>query len=280
MTTRHTGTEQITYAPFSETSDAVVRWWPVPTGTYRGDDLALLDDEEADRAAAMRSAVARAGFITCRAAVKRALSEVLGVPADGVSLGREACPGCGNEDHGPPVVRFPATAWRISVAHTDGLGMVALSPFRVGVDVEHVRPLDADRFDSVVLTPVERRAVYARPEGAARTLAFLRCWTRKEAVLKAVGIGIATDLTALDTGAGGLAPDTAQDIGTARDLAPAQPAHTAQDFAPGQIVDTAPLGFPALWRTVGLAVPDGWVASLALPAGAAGGPYSVRRLGA
>ncbi|MET9610123.1 4'-phosphopantetheinyl transferase superfamily protein [Streptomyces sp. NPDC006512] len=202
--------------------------------------------------------MARAEFVTCRAAVKRALSEALGVSATGISLGRDACPGCGSEEHGPPVVRIPATTWQFSVTHTAGLGMVALSPFRVGVDVERVRPLDADRFDSAVLTRAERRAVYALPEGGPRALAFLRCWTRKEAVLKAVGIGIATDLTAVDTGPGGLAPGTGHPVGSA-------------------LVDTSPLGFPALWRAHGVAVPDGWVASLALPA-AAGGPHSVRRL--
>ncbi|MBW5483253.1 4'-phosphopantetheinyl transferase family protein [Streptomyces bambusae] len=214
-------------------------------------------------------------------------------------------------------MEFPATTWQYSVAHTDGLGMLALSPFRVGIDVEHVRPLDAERFDFLVLTPAERRAVYALPEGDARTLAFLRCWTRKEAVLKAVGVGIAAELTALETGseglaegfAGGLAENlgggladglaeglaeglaggdgAAHVVATAHDggLHGLDTAHdrglhgadTAHPVHAGDLVDTAPLGFPGSWRTTALAVPDGWVATIALPAGADRLP-AVRRL--
>ncbi|RSS80835.1 4'-phosphopantetheinyl transferase superfamily protein [Streptomyces sp. WAC06614] len=201
----------------------------------------------------MKSVIARAEFVTCRAAVKRALSQALDVPAGEISLGRLPCPGCGSVEHGPPAVRRPATTWRYSVAHSAGIGMLALSPFRVGVDVERRRTLDIAGFDDPVLTSTERRALYALPEGDVRTSAFLRCWTRKEAVLKAVGIGVAAELTALETGAGG----------------PADSGVTC--------IDTTPIGFPGSWRTTDLAVPEDWVASIALPAGA-DRPPTVRRL--
>ncbi|WP_330301252.1 4'-phosphopantetheinyl transferase family protein [Streptomyces sp. NBC_00503] len=198
----------------------------------------------------MKSTQARAEFITCRAAVKRVLSGVLDVPAAEVALGRNPCPGCGSAEHGPPAVLLPATPWRISIAHTHGLGMLALSPFRVGIDVEQVRPLDVGQVDAPVLTRAEREAVTAQPEGLARATAFLRCWTRKEAVLKALGIGITIDLTTLES--------------------------RAWAEGPAQVTTSA-LGSPSTWRMATVPSPAGWVAALALPAGA-DRPPSVRPL--
>lgn len=120
----------------------------------------------------------------------------------------------------------------------------------MGIDVERIRELDVEQLDAPVLTPAERRAVRAMPEGPSRATAFLRCWTRKEAVLKAVGIGITTDLTALET----------------RSWAPG-PAH----------ITLSALGSPTTWRVADVLAPAGWTAALALPRGAER-PPSVRRL--
>ncbi|MFJ3928523.1 4'-phosphopantetheinyl transferase family protein [Streptomyces sp. NPDC090022] len=198
----------------------------------------------------MKSEQARTEFVTCRAAVRRVLSGLLDVPATDIALGRTPCPGCGAADHGPPAVRFPVTPWRISIAHTAGLGLLALSPFRVGVDVERLRPLDVAEIGGPVLSGAERRELRALPYGTARTTGFLRCWTRKEAVLKAVGVGITADLTALET--------------------------RFWEQGPAHVATTGP-GSPATWRVADVPVPQGWIASLALPAGA-DRPLSVRPL--
>lgn len=251
VTTSHTGMIEFTDTPLFESTDAVVWWWPVPAGQYRTTDLELLDGSELTRVHKMKSERARAEFITCRAAVRRALSDVFRPSAAEIVLGRTPCPGCGSEEHGPPAVLHPATSARISIAHTQGLGMLALSPFRVGIDVERVRALDVAEVEAPVLTAAERLAVRALPEGPSRTAAFLRCWTRKEAVCKALGIGITTDLTALESH--GWTPG---------------PAHTT----------TTALDSVRTWRMADVPVPEGWTASLALPAGA-DRPPSVRRLG-
>ncbi|MFF1650709.1 4'-phosphopantetheinyl transferase family protein [Streptomyces sp. NPDC058240] len=119
--------------------------------------------------------------------------------------------------------------------------MLAVAPFPVGVDTEAVRNIPVEDITGNVLTPRERRAVLAEPEGSARTRLFLRCWTRKEAVLKAVGIGIVADLTTLET----------------RAWAPG-PAHVTTDA----------LATPTSWWVTEAAVPDGWAAAVALPADA------------
>jgi len=59
----------------------------------------------------------------------------------------------------------------------------------VGIDVEKIRPLpDATELTSQ-LHPLEREALLRVPPIDLET-AFYRCWTRKEAVLKAVGMGL------------------------------------------------------------------------------------------
>ncbi|MFI1227167.1 MULTISPECIES: 4'-phosphopantetheinyl transferase family protein [unclassified Streptomyces] len=127
----------------------------------------------------------------------------------------------------------------LSITHSGGLGMLAVSRFQVGVDVEAVRGVRVLELMDKVLTPAEREVVLPAPE-PQRTDSFLRCWTRKEAVLKAVGVGITTALCELET----------------------YPA------APGPVeLTTDALGAPSAWVVSDVAVPPGWHASVALPHG-------------
>jgi 4'-phosphopantetheinyl transferase len=67
----------------------------------------------------------------------------------------------------------------------------------VGVDVEEVCLEDVEPIVRTVFSPVERAAL-ARLSGPARLEAFYRGWTRKEAFVKALGVGLHADLTAFD----------------------------------------------------------------------------------
>lgn len=65
---------------------------------------------------------------------------------------------------------------------------------RVGVDVEVHRPLtDLAEVARTTFHPAEADEVLAR-EGAARQAAFFRVWSRKEAFIKAVGLGLSYPL--------------------------------------------------------------------------------------
>jgi len=86
-----------------------------------------------------------------------------------------------------------------NLSHTNGLALIALARGGpLGVDVEIVRrddpPLDvADRFFS----PAELRELGAASL-ADKAVAFFRCWTRKEAFIKALGLGLQRDLQSFD----------------------------------------------------------------------------------
>lgn len=90
----------------------------------------------------------------------------------------------------------------VSLSHSEGHIVVAVARRPVGVDVECVRGGSVDAtLVRRTCTPGERRALAAEPT-RAREAAFLRLWTRKEAVSKAIGAGLALDFAGVDVRGG------------------------------------------------------------------------------
>jgi phosphopantetheinyl transferase len=79
-----------------------------------------------------------------------------------------------------------------SLSHTGDhllLGLAATG--ELGVDAEELRPLpDLEALANRVFTSAERSELFALPPGPEQVAAFLRGWTRKEALLKAMGDGL------------------------------------------------------------------------------------------
>ena len=110
-----------------------------------------------------------------RAAVRARLLEVLGDVEILV------------DEHGRPWA--PGVSFNVSHSGAIGLIAVAEGDRRVGVDVEQVRPdTDFRALAARFFHPDEARAIGDRRD------AFFRCWTRKEAVVKALGRGLAHPL--------------------------------------------------------------------------------------
>ncbi|MBG6104527.1 4'-phosphopantetheinyl transferase [Micromonospora vinacea] len=94
---------------------------------------------------------------------------------------------------GRPVVRVDDVGLAVSVSRTAGLVVVAARRAgAVGVDVERIRPLPALALARRWFPPTELAWLGDRPE-AGRTVDFLRLWTAKEAVGKALGRGLRDD---------------------------------------------------------------------------------------
>ncbi|MEU8409131.1 4'-phosphopantetheinyl transferase superfamily protein [Micromonospora sp. NPDC048842] len=99
-----------------------------------------------------------------------------------------------HDREGRPVVRVDevtgSVELAVSVSRTAGLVVVAARRAdAVGVDVERIRPLPALALARRWFPPAELAWLGDRPE-ADRTVDFLRLWTAKEAVGKALGRGL------------------------------------------------------------------------------------------
>lgn len=157
-------------------------WATRMDGVVPDGSLALLDRQELDRAARFRSPGDRDRFVARRAFYRQVLGTRLGIPAEAVAYRTTGC--------GRPVLD---RAWGVdfSTSHDDGLAVIAVtSGRRVGVDVERLRPLD-DALDVArgSMTARELASLDAMPD-SARSRGFLELWTRKEAVAKALGVGL------------------------------------------------------------------------------------------
>ncbi|WP_432261878.1 4'-phosphopantetheinyl transferase family protein [Cupriavidus sp. TMH.W2] len=101
---------------------------------------------------------------------------------------------------GKPVVQWPRAA-RIafSVSHTDGMTLLAFAwSCRIGVDVERrIDGLDVGGLGRGIFSLIEEAALdRMRPDAAATLLSI---WTRKEALLKALGTGLSGEPSAYTT---------------------------------------------------------------------------------
>lgn len=85
-----------------------------------------------------------------------------------------------------------------NLSHSGKLALIGLSTVELGLDVEKVRHLESlTEIARKHFSPSEFEALDPL-EGDARELAFYRCWTRKEAYIKALGEGLSMPLDTFD----------------------------------------------------------------------------------
>jgi 4'-phosphopantetheinyl transferase len=154
------------------------------------DELAaILSSAERDRAADYGLDEPRRRFIITRAALRMLLGQYLGRPASGIELEHDR--------HGKPRLAGDSMAGdlRFNVAHSASLALIAVTRgSEVGVDAERVRQVKrADHIARRYFHPAEIEAIVSASP-AARNAVFMRCWTGKEAVLKAIGTGVTGSL--------------------------------------------------------------------------------------
>lgn len=149
----------------------------------------LLDEGERDRYERFRHAEDKARFVTGRFLARTALAGAISLDPRSIRF-TTGCPHCG-DSHGKP--RLPGTGLDFSLSHSgDRVVLVMVEGAEVGVDVEQERDRDVDRLAEMVLTPAEREALAAMDD---RVRGFHSYWSRKEALLKATGHGLAAPMT-------------------------------------------------------------------------------------
>ncbi|HEU4421191.1 MAG TPA: 4'-phosphopantetheinyl transferase superfamily protein [Pilimelia sp.] len=161
-------------------------WWARATDA-RPALADLLEPAERERMGALRHHRARTLYLVAHALARLVAAAAL--DTDPATLRFTArCRRCGGP-HGKPTL-VGADQPRLSLSHSGGLAVVALTrAVEVGVDVERIT-LAGRRIPVTALAAAERAALDTVP-GPARLRGFIRYWTRKEAVLKATGDGLA-----------------------------------------------------------------------------------------
>lgn len=96
---------------------------------------------------------------------------------------------------GKPRLSGPDCRLHFNMSHTRGVTMIAVClDAELGVDVEALRAVeDRDSIADLYFSPIENE-VLKKEAAAERDAAFLRCWTRKEAYIKARGEGLSLPL--------------------------------------------------------------------------------------
>jgi len=146
---------------------------------------ALLSADERHRAGLARAAAERARFVAVRGLLRTLLGRYLDLPPETVRFAYG--------EHGKPTLADGglARSFRFNVSHAGDVALLAFAREReVGVDVERVRDVPrADRIASRIFEPEAAEAWRALPDGERRE-AFIREWTRLEAVSKLTGEGV------------------------------------------------------------------------------------------
>lgn len=107
-------------------------------------------------------------------------------------------------DRGKPYLQENPPVW-FNLSHSADLAAVAVSTdFEVGVDIERLRPVRRDLPDRY-FSRSEAEALAAL-EGDDWRAAFFRCWTRKEAFIKALGEGMRQPLDSFSVSFGEAEP--------------------------------------------------------------------------
>jgi 4'-phosphopantetheinyl transferase len=148
-----------------------------------------LSADESARAARFHFAADRDRFTAARGILRETLARYLAVGPREVEFRYDA--------HGKPFLReLPDTpGLSFNLSHSRSAALLAITDGRrVGADIEYMRTdLDLERLAADTFTPNEVAAIQSLA-GGARVKAFFNCWTRKEAIVKALGTGLSTDL--------------------------------------------------------------------------------------
>lgn len=150
----------------------------------------LLPSAERERADRFRFAEDRRSFIRAHTLLRLLLGQLLGTAPSEVPIAADA--------QGKPRLAG-GSGPHFNLSHTRAAAAVAITAATpIGIDIELVRPLDdMEAIARDNFAAAETAAILGLPPGR-RQDAFFSCWTRKEAVVKALGDGLSRPLSSFE----------------------------------------------------------------------------------
>jgi 4'-phosphopantetheinyl transferase len=155
------------------------------TDETRGRLSASLSEAEFQRASRYAFEHDRRRFMTCRGLLRFALWSYLQIDSRELRIEQ-------NEWGKPFLSEWPLS---FNVSHSEGAALLAFTQEGdIGVDIEHVHEhIDVMALAQNCFSSAERHELASFAE-ERRAEAFVACWTRKEAYIKACGQGLSLDL--------------------------------------------------------------------------------------
>jgi len=170
-----------------------VHLWIADLAGGAADASIPLDDVECERAARFVFDRDRRRYLAAHRILRDLLAAWTVIPASALPIRAGA--------HGKP--RLLDQPFAFNLSHSGDIALVGIADSgEVGVDVEMLRPTaELDDLVRSHFSAGERRAIESVAHDM-RDLAFLVGWTRKEACLKAVGVGLDIEPASIDVGIG------------------------------------------------------------------------------
>ena len=155
----------------------------------------VLSEDELQRSRRFRFPVDCRRFVMARANLRRILASYLHVAGQTLVFDYS--------EYGKPTLSRPQSQMRFNVSRSGERALIACTQGReVGVDIEKERQdIEIDDLAKRFFTAPENAKLQAFPL-PDRYQAFLRCWTCKEAFVKAVGRGLSLGLDKFDVSLG------------------------------------------------------------------------------
>lgn len=179
-----------------ELPDNEVHLWRIDLQALRPSEARwqkILSSDEAARAARFHFPVDRQRFSISRGVLRTILAGYLASDAKALSFSYSS------KEKPSLSAAYSNSGITFNISHSGEVVLLAFTRGRaVGVDVEQVRSdFEVDAIARRFFSPHEQEQLAAAPQDE-RFAAFFRCWTRKEAYIKATGDGLSLPLHQFD----------------------------------------------------------------------------------
>lgn len=153
--------------------------------------LRLLAEDERARASRFHFEKHRRRFVLARGFLRLLLGRYLETKPEEVSFSYGP--------YGKPALGGERTQLRFNASHSHELALYAfVQDHEIGVDVEFIKKdLKTEEIADHFFSAAEIQSLTTLPD-VEKTAAFFRCWTRKEAYIKAIGSGLSHPLDEFD----------------------------------------------------------------------------------
>lgn len=210
-------------------SEVIVWSWSLDDRRFQGGAEAALSAAERERGRRFIDPRHRQRFVASRIGLRGILGAHTGEDPSALAFAENA--------FGKPHL-VGCASLNFNLSHSGDQAVLAIREGTpVGIDIERVRALEHDDIAARYFCAREAAWIDARPSEEERRTAFFQTWTLKEAVVKAMGMGMSLPLSGFEISAA---------------------------EAPPRIV-VPPRGSPLLWQLRLLSAPAGYLCALAAP---------------